>query len=131
MSKEDRAKLQSLKAKNPGQNLMKPIWDSVNLEEFRKNFYVPHENILRRTAEDVTKFRLSHAIAVSGDDIPHPSQALEEVYFPEPLMREMINQGFTAPTPIQSQGWPIALSGRDLVGIAKTGSGKTLVSNIC
>ena len=33
--------------------------------------------------------------------------------------------GFNAPTPIQAQAWPIALSGRDLVAIAKTGSGKT------
>ncbi|KAH8854314.1 putative ATP-dependent RNA helicase DDX17 [Schistosoma japonicum] len=30
-----------------------------------------------------------------------------------------------SPTPIQCQGWPVALSGRDLVGIAQTGSGKT------
>ena len=38
--------------------------------------------------------------------------------------------GFSDPTPIQSVGWPIALSGRDIVGIARTGSGKTLgVSN--
>lgn len=34
--------------------------------------------------------------------------------------------GFKAPTPIQAQGWPIALSGKDMVGIASTGSGKTL-----
>ncbi len=33
--------------------------------------------------------------------------------------------GFTAPTPIQAQAWPVALAGRDLVAIAKTGSGKT------
>lgn len=33
---------------------------------------------------------------------------------------------FKAPTAIQSQGWPMALSGRDVVGIAATGSGKTL-----
>lgn len=30
-----------------------------------------------------------------------------------------------APTPIQAQGWPVALEGRDLVAVAKTGSGKT------
>lgn len=35
-------------------------------------------------------------------------------------------QGFADPTAIQAQGWPIALSGRDMVGIAQTGSGKTL-----
>jgi ATP-dependent RNA helicase DDX5/DBP2 len=34
--------------------------------------------------------------------------------------------GFTEPTPIQAQGWPMALLGRDLVGLAETGSGKTL-----
>ncbi|XP_040972766.1 DEAD-box ATP-dependent RNA helicase 46 isoform X2 [Gossypium hirsutum] len=36
------------------------------------------------------------------------------------------NAGFSAPTPIQAQSWPIALQGRDIVAIAKTGSGKTL-----
>lgn len=35
-------------------------------------------------------------------------------------------QAWAAPTPIQAQGWPIALSGGDTVGIAQTGSGKTL-----
>lgn len=128
LTKEDRAKLQSMKAKHPGQNLITPTWEAIGLEEFRKNFYVPHENILRRTLEDVTSYRVSNSITVTGDDVPHPNQAMEEVRFPDALMREMTKQGFTAPTPIQSQGWPIALSGRDMVGIAKTGSGKTLVS---
>jgi len=35
-------------------------------------------------------------------------------------------QAFEEPTAIQAQGWPIAMSGRDMVGIAQTGSGKTL-----
>ncbi|KAL6507306.1 hypothetical protein OROGR_023501 [Orobanche gracilis] len=34
--------------------------------------------------------------------------------------------GFSAPTPIQAQSWPVARLGRDIVAIAKTGSGKTL-----
>lgn len=34
--------------------------------------------------------------------------------------------GFSSPTPIQAQTWPVALQGRDIVAIAKTGSGKTL-----
>ena len=35
-------------------------------------------------------------------------------------------QDFDKPTPIQAQGWPMAMSGRNTVGIAQTGSGKTL-----
>lgn len=41
-------------------------------------------------------------------------------------MEEINRMGFDNPTAIQAQGWPIALSGRDMVGIASTGSGKTL-----
>ena len=40
--------------------------------------------------------------------------------------RVLQQQKWTQPTPIQAQGWPIALSGNDVVGIAQTGSGKTL-----
>lgn len=40
---------------------------------------------------------------------------------------DVINKmNWTEPTPIQAQGWPLALSGKDMVGIAQTGSGKTL-----
>lgn len=38
----------------------------------------------------------------------------------------MQQAGFSAPTPIQAQSWPVALQGRDIVAIARTGSGKTL-----
>lgn len=41
-------------------------------------------------------------------------------------MQEISRAGFVEPTPIQAQGWPMALKGRDLIGIAETGSGKTL-----
>merc|ERR1719402_1024261 len=41
-------------------------------------------------------------------------------------MNAVTREGFSDPTPIQAQGWPIALAGHDLVAIAQTGSGKTL-----
>ena len=34
--------------------------------------------------------------------------------------------GWTAPTPIQAQAIPAIMSGRDVIGVAKTGSGKTI-----
>ncbi|XP_059069787.1 DEAD-box ATP-dependent RNA helicase 20 isoform X2 [Cryptomeria japonica] len=44
----------------------------------------------------------------------------------EYVLEEILKAGFTEPTPIQAQGWPMALKGRDLIGLAETGSGKTL-----
>ena len=41
-------------------------------------------------------------------------------------MDVLLQQNFKEPTAIQAQGFPLALSGRDMVGIAQTGSGKTL-----
>ena len=42
------------------------------------------------------------------------------------LIFQVLQAGFSAPTPIQAQSWPIALQSRDIVAVAKTGSGKTL-----
>lgn len=65
-------------------------------------------------------------ITVKGDNIPNPVQYFEEGNFPSYVMEGIRREGYLQPTPIQAQGWPIALSGRDLVAIAQTGSGKTL-----
>lgn len=44
----------------------------------------------------------------------------------EYVMDVLMQQNFKEPTAIQAQGFPVALSGHDMVGIAQTGSGKTL-----
>ncbi|CAJ1371744.1 unnamed protein product [Effrenium voratum] len=46
--------------------------------------------------------------------------------FPNGLMQFLIDAGFRAPTPIQAYTWPVLMSGKDCIGVAKTGSGKTL-----
>ena len=43
----------------------------------------------------------------------------------EPLLRVLETENYTQPTPIQAQTIPLILSGRDLLGIAQTGTGKT------
>ena len=65
-------------------------------------------------------------MAVTGTEVPKPVETFDEAGFPRYVIDEVKAQGFPAPTAIQSQGWPMALSGRDVVGIAETGSGKTL-----
>ena len=43
----------------------------------------------------------------------------------EPLQRALTAENYTQPTPIQAQAIPLVLSGRDVLGIAQTGTGKT------
>ncbi|KAJ0753288.1 putative RNA helicase [Helianthus annuus] len=71
-------------------------------------------------------YRQQHEITVTGDNVPPPFTSFEDTGFPSELLREVLEAGFTAPTPIQAQSWPVALQSRDIVAIAKTGSGKTL-----
>lgn len=43
------------------------------------------------------------------------------------VLKEVLRQeNYPKPTPIQSQGWPVAFNQRDMVGVSQTGSGKTL-----
>ncbi|XP_013735897.2 DEAD-box ATP-dependent RNA helicase 40 [Brassica napus] len=74
----------------------------------------------------VDSYRKQHEITVTGENIPAPFITFESSGLPPELLRELLSAGFPSPTPIQAQTWPIALQNRDIVAIAKTGSGKTL-----
>jgi ATP-dependent RNA helicase RhlE len=43
----------------------------------------------------------------------------------EPILKALVSEGYTQPTPIQTQAIPQVMTGRDLCGIAQTGTGKT------
>lgn len=91
-----------------------------------QNFYIEHPDVSRRTDEETHAWRNKCQIVIHGNGIPKPAMTFEEASMPEYVLKEVMKQGFSAPTPIQSQGWPMALLGRDMVGISATGSGKTL-----
>ncbi|KAM0938570.1 putative RNA helicase transcription factor interactor and regulator CCHC(Zn) family [Dioscorea sansibarensis] len=71
--------------------------------------------------------RKQYHILVEGDDVPPPIKNFRDMRFPEPILKMLKLKGIVQPTPIQVQGLPVILSGRDMIGIAFTGSGKTLV----
>jgi len=43
----------------------------------------------------------------------------------EALVKDLAVAGLSSPTPIQTQAIPLALAGRDVIGCAQTGTGKT------
>uniref|UniRef100_A0A4W4GVA5 Probable ATP-dependent RNA helicase DDX41 n=1 Tax=Electrophorus electricus TaxID=8005 RepID=A0A4W4GVA5_ELEEL len=73
------------------------------------------------------RVRKKYHILVEGDRIPPPIKRFREMKFPQAILKGLKKKGIVHPTPIQIQGIPTILSGRDMIGIAFTGSGKTLV----
>lgn len=98
---------------------------SVDFQEMEKNFYLEHADVKNIPQEEIEAFYKEHKVKVFGD-VPRPVFDMEHVNFPDEIKDLLAKQGICKPTPIQSLMWPVALSGLDSVGIAQTGSGKTL-----
>ncbi|KAG7309274.1 hypothetical protein JYU34_005215 [Plutella xylostella] len=101
-----------------------------------KDFYKEDPEVANMSSEEVKRWRLANndiQVKRTFDDkpglkpIPNPVLTFEQAFrdYPE-ILEEIYKQDFKTPSPIQSQAWPILLSGEDLIGIAQTGTGKTL-----
>ncbi|XP_017806354.1 ATP-dependent RNA helicase DDX42 isoform X2 [Papio anubis] len=97
----------------------------IDYPPFEKNFYNEHEEITNLTPQQLIDLRHKLNLRVSGAAPPRPGSSFAHFGFDEQLMHQIRKSEYTQPTPIQCQGVPVALSGRDMIGIAKTGSGKT------
>eukprot|EP00928_Gymnodinium_smaydae_P061390 TRINITY_DN45478_c0_g1_i1.p1 TRINITY_DN45478_c0_g1~~TRINITY_DN45478_c0_g1_i1.p1 ORF type:complete len:680 (+),score=197.48 TRINITY_DN45478_c0_g1_i1:104-2041(+) len=80
--------------------------------------------------EERTAIRDKFFIEVNGKDIPAPIKRFEDMRLPKGLLEGLKLKGISRPTQIQMQGIPAGLMGRDMIGIAFTGSGKTLVFSV-
>jgi ATP-dependent RNA helicase DDX5/DBP2 len=109
-----------------GSGLSQINFAQTQLVPFEKDFYIEHPEVTKRPEQEAESWRASKQIVVVGEGVPKPCLTFEEASMPEYILSEVLKQGFDKPTPIQSQGWPMALKGRNMVGISATGSGKTL-----
>ncbi|KAI3387415.1 hypothetical protein SNEBB_000947, partial [Seison nebaliae] len=110
-----------------------------DVEEFRKealDLMVLEGNDLQSALQQGTT-EDGHAVAdisnikisseSSYENVMKPCKTFYHAFHSQPqILEEMMKAKFEKPSPIQSQAWPIALSGRDFIGIAQTGTGKTL-----
>nr|CAN78903.1 hypothetical protein VITISV_026451 [Vitis vinifera] len=107
-------------------NIALPKQDFGSLVPFEKNFYIESPSVQAMSEQEAMLYRARREITVEGYDVPKPIRHFQEANFPGYCLEVIAKLGFVEPTPIQAQGWPMALKGRDLIGIAETGSGKTL-----
>ncbi|KAJ3096338.1 pre-mRNA processing RNA-helicase [Phlyctochytrium planicorne] len=101
---------------------------TISYEPFQKNFYIePPEIATLTTAEvDIKRAELG-GIKIRGVNCPKPIERWAQMGLP-PVVFEVIRKvlKYEKPTAIQAQSIPAIMSGRDVIGIAKTGSGKTI-----
>ncbi|XP_012890747.1 PREDICTED: probable ATP-dependent RNA helicase DDX43 [Dipodomys ordii] len=106
----------------------------ADLPPIKKNFYVESETTSSMSQVQIDTWRKEN-FNITCDDlkdgekrrIPNPTCKFEDAFHSYPEVMENIKKaGFQNPTPIQSQSWPIVLQGIDLIGVAQTGTGKTL-----
>ena len=83
--------------------------------------------IKRRSEAEHQTIRDQLHIDCSGEDLPPPVTSFAAMRLPAATLKCLEQESITKPSPIQIQGLPAILSGRDTVGISYTGSGKTLV----
>ncbi|KAM6082346.1 putative ATP-dependent RNA helicase DDX43 [Chlamydotis macqueenii] len=106
----------------------------ADLPPIAKNFYKESSRTASMSQEEVELWRKENNNIICDDlkegekrCIPNPVCKFEDVFehYPD-ILANIRKVGFQKPTPIQSQAWPIILQGIDLIGIAQTGTGKTL-----
>ncbi|XP_057216796.1 probable ATP-dependent RNA helicase DDX46 isoform X2 [Triplophysa rosa] len=99
----------------------------IEYESFRKNFYVEVPEQAKMTPEEVNEYRLElEGITVKGKGCPKPIKTWVQCGISMKVLNALKKHNYEKPTPIQAQAIPAIMSGRDVIGIAKTGSGKTI-----
>lgn len=106
---------------------VKELANGIQYTEPMSTGWKPPSHIRAMPEEEREEIRKAWHILVEGEDIPPPIKNFKDMRFPEPILNMLKKKGILRPTPIQVQGIPAILSGRDMIGIAFTGSGKTLV----
>jgi len=105
---------------------LRPVdWKRANLKPLKKDIYSESPTVAGRSQYEIDAWLSQNNVTLEGKNIPRAVAEFDEVGYPKQITSRL-NKNYDRPTSIQSVSWPVALSGRDIISIAKTGSGKTL-----
>eukprot|EP01035_Chromulina_nebulosa_P019393 gene19393-25264_t len=101
----------------------------TQINQFSTNV-IPKDTLFVESKEvslNPDEYRAKHEIVVKGTDPAQypPFTDFHSTPFSDKLKNVFIREKYTSPTPIQAQAWPIILDKRDVISVARTGSGKT------
>lgn len=108
--------------------LRKSVKRSATEEEdnFMPSYYHERENVTQLSEEQIDELRWQNGIEIQGENCPKPITSFNDLDLPAELQHYLALNGYERPTPIQMQAMSCVMSGRDIIGLAETGSGKTL-----
>jgi len=104
-------------------------WERRRPDMGRMNVFHKHWSIKNLDDMQERDWRIlkdEYEISTKGGNVPNPMRNWSESGLPQRLLDLIQREGYTEPTPIQRAAIPIALQNRDLLAVAKTGSGKTM-----
>ena len=117
----------SMASKKKKKDLPTVNHNKIAYQPFRKSFYHEPAELSEMTEEEIADLRLElDGIKIRGVDAPKPVQKWSQCGLGVQSLDVIRKLGFEKPSSIQSQAIPAIMSGRDVIGVAKTGSGKTI-----
>ena len=123
---KEKGALELLEEAKKGKELRAVDHSSITYAPFRKNLYIVPKVLSRMSEVQVKAKREELSIKVRGKHCPAPVETWEQCGLSDRILDVLRNNGLIAPFAIQKQSIPALMCGRDLIGVAKTGSGKTL-----
>lgn len=95
-------------------------------EPFVKKFYKESDFIKTLSKDEVRSLRETDSIHVKGKNVLKPILEWSQLGLPASIFSVLQNLKYDSPTPIQCEALPHIMDGNDFIGIAQTGSGKTI-----
>ena len=125
--KEAESFLEKEKRKAERKDLKMVNHELEDYDKINKCLYIETKEITKMTDKEVAEFRkINGEIKVRGLKCPKPIHNWYQCGLPDGCIEVIEKKNFIKPFPIQCQSIPAIMSGRDVIGIAETGSGKTM-----
>ncbi len=118
--------LELLEEQRKGKELKPVDHSQIKYMAFRKNLYIVPKALARLSDAEVQARRDSLHVKVRGRGCPCPVDTWEQCGLSDRVLDVITQNDFKAPFAIQKQAIPAIMCGRDVIGVAKTGSGKCL-----